>query len=165
MQKFLEVKDTFLNKIVDFFSLFYYKPKYFFLKIKVNIKKFVQRGRYGFSDYDTWDINYWFATVFSKIIRNLKNKNHGYPIKLSYDSDGNFVVPEEEAVEKWKLILERIAFCLEESDPEKSTYKELNSINFENDWMKTQKIKMEYRNNMKDEAFDLIKEYYWDLWD
>ena len=164
MQKFLEAKDNFLNKIIDFFSLFYYKPKYFFLKIKVNIKKFIQRGRYGFSDYDTWDINYWFATVFSKIIRNLKNNCHGYPGKFIYDKNNN-IISEKEAIEKWKSILERIAFCLEESDPEKSTYKGLNNVYNENDWMEKQRELMKYRNDMKDEAFDLIKEYYWDLWD
>ena len=164
MQKFLEVKDTFLNKIVDFFSLFYYKPKYFFINIKFKLKNFWQRGKYGFSDYDTWDINYWFATVFSKIIRNLKNNCHGYPGKFIYDKNNN-IISEKEAIEKWKLILERIAFCLEESDPEKSTYKGLSNVYNENDWMEKQRELMKYRNNMKNEAFDLIKEYYWDLWD
>ena len=54
---------------------------------------------------------------------------------------------------------------MEESDPEKSTYKGLNNVYNENDWMEKQRELMKYRNNMKNEAFDLIKEYYWDLWD
>lgn len=164
MQKFLEAKDIFLNKIVDFFSLFYYKPKYFFINIKFKLKNFWQRGKYGFAESDSLEIDNWFSTVFPKIIRNLKNNCHGYPGKFIYDKNNN-IISEKEAIEKWKLILERIAFCLEESDPEKSTYKGLNNVYNENDWMEKQRELMEYRNNMKDEAFDLIKEYYWDLWD
>lgn len=164
MQSFLETKDTILNKIIDFFSLFYYKPKYFFINIKFKLKNFWQRGKYGFAESDSWEIDNWFSTVFPKIIRNLKNNCHGYPGKFIYDKNNN-IISEKEAIEKWKSILERIAFCLEESDPEKSTYKGLNNVYNENDWMKKQRELMKYRNNMKNEAFDLIKEYYWDLWD
>ena len=164
IQYFLEAKDNFLNKIIDFFSLFYYKPKYFFINIKFRLKNFWQRGKYGFAESDSWEIDNWFSTVFPKIIRNLKNNCHGYPGKFIYDKNNN-IISEKEAVEKWKLILERIAFCLEESDPEKSTYKGLNNVDNENDWMEKQRELMKYRNNMKNEAFDLIKEYYWDLWD
>ena len=85
MQSFLETKDTILNKIIDFFSLFYYKPKYFFINIKFKLKNFWQRGKYGFAESDSWEIDNWFSTVFPKIIRNLKNNCHGYPGKFIYD--------------------------------------------------------------------------------
>lgn len=164
MNNIFEIKDNFINKILDFFSLFYYKPKYFFINIKFKLKNFWQRGKYGFAESDSWEIDNWFSTVFPKIIRNLKNNCHGYPGKFIYDKNNN-IISEKEAIEKWKLILERIAFCLEESDPEKSTYKGLNNVYNENDWREKQRELMKYRNNMKNEAFDLIKEYYWDLWD
>lgn len=164
MQKFLEAKDNFLNKIVDFFLIFYYKPKNFFFKINYNLKKFWQRGKYGVALSDSWDIDKWFSSVIPHLIRNLKENLHGCPNRFCYNENGE-EISLEEAMEKWRNILERIAFCFEESNEEKSTYAELVDIGVEEKWIETERAHFKYRNNMKNEAFDLIKEYYWDLWD
>lgn len=164
MQKFLEVKDIFLNKIVDFFLIFYYKPKNFFFRINYNLKKFWQRGRYGVALSDSWDMDKWFSCVIPYLMRNLKENLHGCPNRFCYNENGE-EISLEEAMKKWENVLERIAFCFEESNEEKSTYVELANIDEEEKWIEKEMARFKYRNNMKNEAFDLIKEYYWDLWD
>lgn len=88
---------------------------------------------------------------------------------------------------KWQLILTRIAWCLEQANEEttciKNEYEEeyfdkifKNDYEFwenkngedkelEEKYFSRLKDIAEYRNQMKDEAFDLIKKYFWNLWD
>ena len=95
---------------------------------------------------------------------------------------------------QWYIILTRIAFCLKQTDEDlyienpyekeyfnqlyksDNLFKKINDNFYElntspvDKELKTKYVKEEdkiwkYRNNMKNEAFDLLKKYFWNLWD
>lgn len=69
-----------------------------------------QRLRYGYCYRDAWSINGWFVTVIPNMIHDLRNNTHGYP--------GYFTGTEEENVQKWDRILERMEFLFREAKEE-----------------------------------------------
>lgn len=145
------------------------------------IKKFLreikyawQRATRGYDDVACWSYDYWFTKMSSKIIKQLADNHCGYPHGLTD--------------EKWTEILNRLTFLLNEVNEDTCSVKnefeesyhnsldlyiELNkalpNANFPNkfadDYFEKEKEIFEYRNKCKDEALDLIKEYFWNLWD
>jgi len=60
------------------------------------IKWFIQRGRYGWSPYDCWNLCYYLAKIISESTEYLKDNHMAYP--------GNGTTDEE-----WTEILEQIS--------------------------------------------------------
>ena len=93
--------------------------------------------------------------------------------KFDYSND------EDSVFTKWYIILTRIAFCLEEADKFKNMenpYREdFNRYLFmpttkipdelKHNFIKVENDNDEYKCAMKDEAMDLIKKYFYNLWD
>ena len=86
------------------------------------------------------------------MLRYLAENTHSHPVltkpmtKESADKDA----------EEWKKILIYMAECFEEADK--------NMFPFDGDienWEALEK----YRDKKKDEGLDLLKKYFWDLWD
>ena len=69
-----------------------------------------QRLRYGYCYRDAWSINEWFVTIIPNMIHDLRINTHGYP--------GYFTGTEEENVQKWDRILERMEFLFREAKEE-----------------------------------------------
>lgn len=205
-----------------------------------------QRKEQGFSDVDVWSIDYWFADIFVKMIRQLRDNKHGAP-DLAFKEVENFPLKwveeqsnilleqkrkrnegkkEEDKIEeevnlwnedfifdRWWMILSRIAWCLEQSNKdstyienkyeekydeqfwgdekwEKGKFEDFWNKHFEvsevdergkpklfklkdreidkdlekSYWEEEKKI-ANYREQCKNEAFDLIKKYFYNLWD
>lgn len=60
------------------------------------IKYFCQRGKRGYSDRDTWGLDFYLAEVISNSIAHLQKYNHGYPVEVG-------------SPEKWEEILATIS--------------------------------------------------------
>jgi hypothetical protein len=45
-----------------------------------DIKHFIQRGRRGYADCDTWGINHYLADIVPKMIRDMEKYHHGCPM-------------------------------------------------------------------------------------
>ena len=182
MSKFTNVEDLFKEienqyknrniflKIYDFFR---YKIKFKLQNFIFEIKNFYHRGKYGFSYSDSYSIYTWFLEIFPKIISHMKNNLSSYPAHDLNDEPNLFnsfsnqvILQENEQIKMWENILERIIYCLHEADEEKCSVKN-NYVYKENKklWKEKEEEIFTYRNNMKNEAFDLIKKYFWDLWD
>lgn len=105
------------------------------------------------------------------MLKEFKEKTMGFPIVLTE--------------EKWNEILDRMIFLLTEMNedtcsmqnesvkilgvvkPTISAYDATQNINIENEEKYAQKKYIEiaeYRNKCKDEFYDLMKKYHWDLW-
>lgn len=109
----------------------------------------------------------------SKILLEQKKKK-GYKEEIVVNG-------EEKIFDRWWFILSRIAYCLEQSNEEITEIenkfeKEFRTIVLDNENSNIEKeirkkyIEREneifnYRNKMKNEAFDLLKKYFWSLWD
>lgn len=80
----------------------------------------------------------------------------------------------------WYLILSRIAYCLEQSNdevteitnPYQEEYHDVAWLNLADEkdkifkkYLKEEDRIFKYRDKMKNEALDLVKKYFWGLWD
>ena len=196
-----------------------------------------QRDKRGFSDNDCWGMCYWLCDTFPKMILNLRNMKNGYP-ELPFEEVENFPlqwvndtakeinelkvkfgyeegVVLDDTVDRWQLILSRIAWCLQQASDEiteieneyreeydkqvwgddyswnskksfkqwweehtevvgkdekgKPTLYQLKTNEPDEDlrekfWNREEEI-AKYREGCKDEALDLIKKYFYHLWD
>jgi hypothetical protein len=154
-------------RIIDFFK---YLPK--------EIKWFCQRGIRGYSDYDTWDMDYWFLNTVVPMLKSLRKNKHGYP--------GNITQ------EEWDNILDKMIFYFTEANEEtcskQNKYKDsFSNVMWKNGKMidKSQMNKQEakyyeeirhkyfnrekeldlYRNKKLQQGFVLFNNWFWHLWD
>ena len=119
-----------------------------------NIKFARQRVKYGWCDRDTWNMDMWFLAVIPPMLEHLKNNEHGYPAEMT----------EEE----WHATLDRMIFLFHEAAKDEIDVKELNELYEKGDkqaWFEECKKFWKYREECKDEAFDLFKKWFRDLWD
>lgn len=133
--------------------------------------KFVrQRARWGFSEYDAWDLDTYLATVISGALKFLSEHNTSHP----------WEVTDEEWKEKIKTTSECFSQYNEEPDcPSYRAYHEAVerienedgsiSINAPEELLRAwhDEEKRNYENKMKKlkEGFDLLYEIYPYLWD
>ena len=141
------------------------------------IKHSHQRITKGFADCDTFNIGTYLSQLIPAMLKDFKENKHSYPV--FYKEDGETMLPEEESCKKWNEILDRMIFLWNELDNElcskKNPYEEEFMKAFMNEvpeykeihdkYMKEQKKIEEYQVQCKDEAFDLMKQYFYDLWD
>jgi hypothetical protein len=196
-----------------------------------------QRKKKHYADCDCWGMVYWFNDTFVQMIRRLRDMKHGAP-QQPFEEVDNFplqwVAKESEILleqnrkegyeeevdlwgkesyfDRWWLVLSRIAYCLEQTDEDKTDIKNEYAEEYYNQtfgkddgnedfktwWNKHHKVVeydekgkpklwqlithdaekelednfkrreeeiAQYREDMKNEAFDLLKKYFWNLWD
>lgn len=62
------------------------------------IKKFIQRGRRGWSDEDTWDFDSYLSEVISGGCKHLANNTHSYPNDAGEAEWGNILIKISEGI-------------------------------------------------------------------
>lgn len=118
--------------------------KYFF-----NLKMKLQRFKKGYCDEDVWNINAFIENKLLALFKEYKKRERfGHPCGTT---------PEE-----WEKVIDRIIFLLTEMDEDTCSIQvDINSKDFRNVFLK----QSEYRNKCKDELYDLLKQWHWNLWD
>lgn len=152
-----------------------------------------QRAFRGYSSLDAWSIHSWFEEVMPRILSDYKKNLHGCPAQFTVRDDGQEYQSAEKGCEEWKAILDRMTFCFTEMNEESCSLKNefdeeyhkqvfgdknWDDLSYSGKWKFNkaepeleQKYKQkrkeiyEYRTKMKDEGFDLLKKYFWNLWD
>lgn len=109
---------------------------------KQEIKWKKQRAEKCYCDLDVHDLDMWLEKTLLSILKEFKERHCGHPCGMTED--------------EWDNILGKMIFLLTEMD-EETCSKQLNK-NY--DFMEQQK----YMTKCKDEFYDLLKEYHWDLW-
>ncbi|MHA2013320.1 MAG: hypothetical protein ACTSWG_13200 [Candidatus Helarchaeota archaeon] len=162
----------------------------FFLHIKnfpqdfyLESKWFIQRGKRGWSDKDSWSIDWWLVQILPEILIRLKKRKYGIPTKCFSSAQsqikkgGDYTKQEEQrAKNKWNKILNSIIntfitaghicnnhwiYC-----PTKDYYKKENK-----ELRKTQgKLDFIYIMSYKEckqyeEGWKNFQDYFFDLWD
>lgn len=150
-----------------------------FLNFFRNIKYAWQRATKGFCDYDVWALDHYYANLFFRSLIELKNTAHSYPANLTES--------------EWENILNEMANCFYNCDEANEVYAdtlyeafyEATSKDSAYTWDPVQeKMVLEetferlrkkaseqavendkLRTADKDKAFDLMKEYFFNLWD
>jgi len=150
-----DVKKLFKRTLLD--EIIYYCFYIWWNKLEMlplRIKSFIQRGRRGWADADTWDFDGYLIDVIGEGLRHLKVYQNGCPTEI-YDKYKNLSIEEsDKATQKeWHEILDKI---IEGFDAAK-VYIEYFCELTEEERLECEKIRKE--------GFDLFKEYFFSLWD
>ena len=113
----------------------------FFRKIKYSI----QRIKYGYCDYDTWNFDYYFSSIIPSALRKFADETTAYPDEFKIDDFED----DESACDKWKNQLREIADLIE-SGGNDFTYLSKEDC-------------LEKQKKLKD-GFDLLYKYFYHLW-
>lgn len=95
------------NSLNVFTFTTYKKPWHIIYNIKSflrNIKFAIQRIKYGYCDYDRWDIDVWFSSIFPNMIEEHIIKNNSYHCIEGYENR-----TEQENIEIWNNELHKLA--------------------------------------------------------
>lgn len=154
------------------------KIKYFFGSIRCMF----MRAKYGFSYRDVWNLDYYLATVIENSVRYLRYNHSGYPTEFNPKQD--FLDEEDSAAnEKWEKVLDDIANafhnCLEENCDNTESYTPYAKLKYvdklpedneqlieaKNNWLKEMEDREKYFEEQKNHGFDLLKQWFFNLWD
>ena len=124
------------------------------------IKFFIQRARRGWSDEDSWSVDYWLVDKLIPMLKRLKNESQGTPMlmfrkKDGVDKDGN---PTDEASrlaeQRWDDMLGEIIYGLK-------CAKSIQELDY--DYKDKKKTKL--LNKRVEKTFTLIGKHLFTLWD
>lgn len=163
-------------KIKEIYYWFYrtwkYKIKYF----PSEVKWFIQRGRRGYADCDTWSFDHYLSKVIASGLRDLGTRCYGCPDKY-FDSE-----KKDDECWKWREKLHSIASVFEKYPVEidvpgyeNRKYEFVDSGNGYSTMKATPEVteeEMEQYRKMCDEkhqeflkAFDELRDHWGNLWD
>lgn len=126
-----------------------------------NVKYAYQRVTRGFCDWDTWELDHYYSELFYQSLSYLADHHYGYPGVGEFDTD-----------EKWTKYLKNMAelfrtCSMEASDryPDKfDRYLEFSDSE-KAAWFQLENKVWEDQIKDKDQAFDMLKKSFYDLWD
>ncbi len=134
----------------------YYAPLNYLDMLPRRIYWFFQRGFRGYGDNNVWDFDNYLIDIISNGLKQLKKYQHGIPTEIYEKHKGKYVTQTEEelkAQQEWNQILDKI---IEGFDCAKVYIEYFCELEHE------EKIKIE---RIRQEGFDLFKEYFFNLWD
>lgn len=132
------------------------------LNIFKEIKWFVQRGRRGYSDADTWDFDSYLNNMIPCALRRLKNKHMGCPSEF-YDAS-----KLNDECHKWSAALEKMARGFESAEFIKNARYHKWVDAKDKPGFKTLETDLDALNNAKKDmeiGLALFAENYLNLWD
>ena len=156
--------------------------------ILYNLKMKFQRFLKGYSYDDCVGLHYWMCETFPEMILTIRDHKYSFPpcdfeevddfeigwvedvskdiiqskVERGYEEEINLT----DRFDRWALILTRIAWCLKEVerdidneywDDKIFTYTDRDK------WYEREMDIQSYKFKCKDEAFDLLKKYFWSL--
>lgn len=116
---------------------------------KFDRKMAKQRAKKGYCDLDVWNINTFIEEKLVAMLKEFIKQNDGYPSELTPD--------------EWNNILNRMIFLLTEMNEETCSMQFAIGNTVADSGKRYMEI-CEYRNNCKNEFYDLLKEWHWALW-
>lgn len=144
---------------------FGYPKRYWYKNIR-NIPRYFRQIhhliKYGYDEYATWEMYYWFMQTMKSILVNYRKNHSSVPIVI--DNYPYVVNTEEDKAmqkyneEKWNVIVNRMIELLDDMDENNPKYE---TEEYEYNWKKQDKE----INVAKDEFFKLFSEYFFTLWD
>ena len=134
-----------------------------FQKIKrwvTNVRRTYHRAKYGFCDFDVWEMDSWFLAVVPAMLEHLRNNHSGFPdaiydyypeIDRETDEDG------EKASQKWDEILTEMINVFDELYPYES-----RGISASHNL--TPAEVRQRRDELKARGFELFSRWFFNLW-
>ena len=130
-----------------------YRVKELFSSLKWKIQRFKR----GYADVDVWDFNSWFLKTIPKMLMQLKEQLHGYPINMEFEDWENYL---QEMINHLE-----VASTIEDIDdyyPE--DYKYLSES--EKNSLREKSIEhVKYCEEELHKGLKMLEERFFDLWD
>lgn len=142
------------------------KIKYFFRRFKY----IYQRSTKGYCDIDIWNLYHFYGEIFSSSIKELKDNLHGYPLDMTEEEWDEYLekmsrlfynITHEEEVYKnpyWDLYYYKVFENKENKNI--PAIKELYKKFLETEEENKKKIERD-----KNEAFKMLSDRFFNLWD
>lgn len=149
------------NPIFTFINETIYKLK----QLPFEIKCFYQRGRYGMSVRDKWNLQgHLTTTIIDGCLHLLENKHgvgNSFLEKYPKDEDGNTSEEDfQKAIKEQDEVLYDIANCFACAEILEDPYDIING-----ETVIFPRERLEFYKSEVDRGLDLLKKHYWDLWD
>ena len=109
-----------------------------------SIRRFIERGRKGFCNEDLWSFDNWLSGLIARGLREFKKNCYSYPNDID-----NW--------DEWMSVLDEMIECFEEQTRGIS--------NFLPSSLETYKKRKAHQREKLHKGFELLKKYYYDLWD
>ena len=130
-----------------------------------------QRARWGFSAYDTWDMDHYLAELISEMLLYKAKFGFSHPYDMSSNDWQQWLIDTAAMLKEYGRDFpeseEYKAFCA----AKKTTKNEDGSITVEYDeelskaWLEREKTESEYRMCKVRMGLERIGEKFWELWD
>ena len=119
--------------------------------LRRKIKYAIQRVSKGYDDCDVFEFYDSFIKRNIKILKDFKKNLQGHPGNLTD--------------EEWNNVLQEIIDCLKNSDEDKVIQKLFGDDFYDNWSIEKQKQVDEFREHNKNKAFELLNQWFFNLWD
>ena len=149
----------------------YYAIRRFFIRIidffKYDIKYFIQRGKRGWSDRDTWGFHYYLAKVIYEGLIHLKKYKHGYPITIlpKKVKDPNKDIDYKANEKVWDKIMDKMICSFKLAKEIGEGEREFYLPKMSKEFKKKYKCLAKIEDRKIKEGFRLFTEHFFDLWD
>ena len=118
----------------------------------VNLEYKRQRIKRGWCDQDTFSIDVWFLAIVPEMLQYMVDHSNSYPYDMSH--------------EEWKITLREMIRLFNECNEESCSMKnEYSIVDDFSAWRERELKIIEYRDNCKNQAFELFSKYFFNLWD
>ena len=153
-------------------SVFKYGDARGFRKIGLffrRIKWAWQRAIKGYCDFDIYELDTYHTNMMIKALRDFVNKTQSYPNDMDYDGWLHTIVKIadylEESIEDDDFDTAEIRTENEDGSITVSIPDDIPELNAAREkWLNVIQADQSHREDMKNRAFDLLKQYYWHLW-
>ena len=110
------------------------------------LRKFIERGRKGFTKEDMWSFDNWLSGLIARGLREFKACCHSYPNDLN-------------DWQEWAIILDEMIECFEEQT------RGIENLPRGENLLETYNKRMEIKRQKLHRGLELLGRYYYDLWD
>ena len=131
--------------------------------LATNIRNIYQRAKYGFCESDIYEMDRWFLMVIPAMLEHLKKRHLDFPLTVyKYLPD---IKPEDDesgelAFNKWNEILSEMIRTFDRLNAFKD---KIEGKSVTHPFWVTEKEE-KYRDKLKDKAFKMFSEWFFELW-
>jgi len=149
------------HPIYYFFHDLYWRVYHYITGIPLKIRTFIQRGKRGWADSDSWGFSYYLARVIEEGLINIQKYGHSV---FHESKDLQIII---DTFIKAQEILEDKVFYLSSTDFTQEGYNKLKKLARELSKRNNEKYRvMTKREILKyEKGFDLFKEHFFSFWD
>ena len=148
-------KHAFLYQLKEIYYTIRYRIPRIISVIPLNIKTFIQRGKRGWADSDTWSFDWYLTNIIIEGLKHLKKHKSGHPIEFQTSKEWTKVL--DKIIKAFKIHKKVMVYGMFHGNTkeDRDKYREIKKI----------KVISEKDYKINNEGWKLFKKYFYNLWD